>query len=115
MRGSAVSVALLLMIASEAKCAPIQTTASTNGNVLYQWCLGQNTIACVAYISGAVDTMAGGYPVFGGYRACVPVGVTYTQMQDIVMKYLQDHPEVRLTVAANLVAASVALAFPCAE
>ena len=45
--------------------------------------------------------------------ACAPANVTAGQLADVVLKYLQDHPEERHKAAVGLVATALINAFPC--
>ena len=44
---------------------------------------------------------------------CIPNRVTDRQTTDVVVRYLKEHPEQRHYAAANLVAETLAEAFPC--
>lgn len=50
-----------------------------------------------------------------GKYICTPDGVTATQKKDIVVRYLQVHPEERHYNAASTVWAAFKVAFPCAK
>lgn len=48
------------------------------------------------------------------YRACIPVTqVTRGQLRDIMVKYLDDHPELLHYTATSLAAKAFEMAFPC--
>lgn len=48
-------------------------------------------------------------------RFCTPDNVTNGQMEDIVVKYLKDHPDERHMLAAILVVKAMTKAFPCSS
>ena len=85
------------------------------GNTLYQKCQGNITqlSLCIGYIGGAYDGIAAMQDQTGQRIICPPAGVTQGQMRDIVVKYLQYHPETRNELAADLTALALGAAFPC--
>ena len=60
----------------------------------------------------AVASIVANEPV-AGWRACVPRGVHGRQLVDIMVKFLDDHPEGLHANAVTLVATAFAIAFPC--
>lgn len=68
----------------------------------------------IAYAVGAVDA-AHFYQRLAGVkdRICLPAGAKTDQVFDVACKYLDDHPEHRHWIAADLVAESAAQAWPC--
>jgi hypothetical protein len=48
-----------------------------------------------------------------GWMACVPDGVTGSQVNDVAMKYLAEHPQQRHFSAPSLIAKALSEAFPC--
>ena len=84
-----------------------------DGNDILILCTApQATKGCVAYLAGVVNSMAGGNSV-GGHRACIPKEVVTGQIVDIAVNYLRSHANERHTMAAHLIAAAMAEAFPC--
>jgi hypothetical protein len=67
---------------------------------------------------GAVEgAIASGYVtgVADAYPNCIPAGVTVGQLSDIILQYLEDHPEKRQLPAVTLVATAISERFPCAQ
>ena len=62
----------------------------------------------------AVAGIVANEPV-AGWRACVPRGVNGRQLVDIMVKFLDDHPEGLHANAVTLVATAFATAFPCSN
>ena len=87
-----------------------------DGNKLLSSCEGSDPVLkeyCYGYVVGISDTMEGN--AINGFRACVRIGVSKTQIFALATGYLKDHPEVRHYGAAGIVAAALAKAFPCEE
>jgi len=65
---------------------------------------GYNTGYCMGLVTGIAD----------GLRVmCVPDDVTYTQMERVVFKYLNDHPNQLHLWESLLVTQALVQAFPC--
>lgn len=88
-----------------------------DGNKLYEWCQGftpQTSVprdgyrfsSCEAYVLGSADV-----PYTRGF--CLDDRVTSTQIVDVVVAFLRDHPGGRHHLAAIVVAQALATAFPC--
>ena len=84
-----------------------------SGNDLLRDCEAQRP-ACVAYIEGALDMWVNGQ-TFGRSRkiVCLAPGVEAGQLRDIVIQWLNTHPEDRHLEASGLVIIAAAQAFPC--
>jgi Rap1a immunity proteins len=80
-----------------------------DGNELLKHCLEPIETAessyCLGYISGAADAL--------GDDICVPKEVNRGQMNDIVVRYLQTHSELRQRSGAELAEEALKEAFPC--
>jgi Ssp1 endopeptidase immunity protein Rap1a len=84
-----------------------------SGNELFETCK-RNPAACLGYISGSFDALAGSGGTLNGWRTCPPqAALTNVQIRDVVMKYLTEHPEYRHLSAAALIARALSSAFPC--
>ena len=66
----------------------------------------------MAYISGVADTTASG-GVIRGLKNCRHTHVTVQQLGDVVVQFLQKHPELRHHAASYLVAQALSESFPC--
>lgn len=91
-----------------------QSQDGLTGNALLRTiCDRQGESTCLAYIRGVAE----GLKVSEGSGAarlfCLPVGGDYGQARDVVVKYLNDHPEQRHYPAAYLVSFALTQAFPC--
>ncbi len=67
--------------------------------------------ACATYISGVAD--AGRGTTWDGVPYCVPMGVSSGQLNKVVIKFLNDHPESLHFAAASLTQRALLEAFPC--
>ena len=69
---------------------------------------------CLSYAMGVIDSMEAAVkdnllePLF-----CMPPAVTNDQIEDIVVKYVENHPEKRHLKGAAIVQAAMVQAFPC--
>jgi Rap1a immunity proteins len=77
------------------------------GNTLYTQCTGTIQAYCLGYVAGVMDAIAN-YDLI-----CVPPHVNLEQVQDIVVKYLHEHPESRHYSAASETTLALQQAFPC--
>jgi hypothetical protein len=84
------------------------------GNNLLSLCTSNGVLetgVCRGFVGGIADAMALD-PILGN-RACIPVPVTLGQARDVVIRFLEQHPEARHYSAASIVALALAAAFPC--
>jgi hypothetical protein len=109
------SATLLLLLVSAS--AHSQRVSTMTGNTLLEACESKDAFQhalCLGYIQGATDIDAMDGATFPERRrSCVTENVTNGQIEDVVVKYLRDHPEERHLLAAILVVRAVAKAFPC--
>ena len=87
-----------------------------SGNTLLAKCVGppENQLICAGYTAGIYDMInlletTSAVPK----RHCFPPGVTRLQLHDVVIRYLQEHPEQRHMGAAALVSDALEDAWPC--
>jgi Rap1a immunity proteins len=85
----------------------------SRGNVLYAACMNTNStyqVACHAYIEGVTQ---GYYSTDESRRnVLMPEGVSYGQIDDVVVNYLNKHPENRLILSALLIIQALHEAWP---
>jgi hypothetical protein len=93
---------------------PLIPASFVTGNDLWQRCNSERqALMCWGYIEGVADVMEIGLLSSIGWRACFPDHATLGQFRDVVVLYLQTHPESRHTSAFGLVGHALAEAFPC--
>jgi Rap1a immunity proteins len=95
----------LAFFAGETKAAGV----FHSGNTLYAKCTSPETYDrayCLGYLVGAVDMMEGD-------EACTPQGMTAGQVQDIFLKYMREHPELRDKRADHLIIVIFGTLYPC--
>lgn len=86
------------------------------GNELYSFCEVQDNERCMGYILGTVDTALAVETAFNQPPPfCFGEGVRASQVRDVVVIYLRDHPANRHLGAAGLIFSAVKQAFPCAK
>ncbi len=83
-----------------------------SGNKLHEVCYATDetrilAAACVGYITGAVDFLV------WRKRACLPNTLSMAHLTSVVMTHLNEHPEKRQLIAAEIVAAFATNAWPC--
>lgn len=92
----------------------------SSGNKLLKLCIayrslspGERDYAALGRDAFCLGFIAGVQAVNEGTKVCTPEGVTYAQTEDVVVKYLQDHPERLHESSARLVADALSGAWPC--
>jgi hypothetical protein len=85
--------------------------AFETGNRLLGYCTtsapGPAEMVCLGYVEGVADDMEAKRMI------CLPAHVTTGQLEDIVVRYLREHPESRHLVASELIAGALLETFPC--
>lgn len=102
---------LLLITLALTVFFPVDGKATT-GNELYYDCVSSSDYdqtRCLAYISGVAD----GIGLSDSLGLCVPTGVTYGQIQDVIVKFLGDRPEGRHYSASFLIYTALFDAYGC--
>lgn len=66
---------------------------------------------CIGYTASVADVL--GQYLINGYSACIPSEATYGQISEVVLKYLNDNPQMRHYNAHGLAAIALSEAFPC--
>jgi hypothetical protein len=107
---------LVLLIAA-VFCEKEAAGAIVTGNRLLDDCQKPNDEIsgpfCGGYIAAIADVLSNKNNSVNGARACLSGGVTIGQLRDIVVQWLQRHPQHRHNGAEGLVAAALMEAFPC--
>jgi hypothetical protein len=101
-------IALLMM----AEVASLQT-----GNGLLEACtsIPEMQIACIEYVSGVADGASAVQREARSRSVCIPRDAQLGQMKDVVVNYLQAHPEIRQNHSGELVLDALQRAFPCSR
>lgn len=108
--------------------------SNITGNQLLEICQSADLAKqgfCVGYSTGVLEGMRWGAAVpllraevpqaeveesidtFLGY--CLPEGATHGQYKDVIVRYIDQHPETRHTSARLLAQLALVEAFPCAD
>jgi Rap1a immunity proteins len=109
-RGVVGSMKLIRPLTIYIICLIPQQLLAITGNDLYSLCTTERALEeiCAGYLTGALD-------VFPERTFCPPKGTTLSQIKDVVVIFLRDHPETRHQRAPDLVAAAIKAAFPCKQ
>ena len=95
---------------------PVAEAGFMDGNKLLTRCRNETDVYdqayCLAYIVAITDTLWGENAV-QGYRACPLGSLVQGRALDIVVSWLEAHPQHRHFSANGLVAAALSEAFPC--
>jgi hypothetical protein len=94
----------------------VAIAGEVSGNDLLDWCKKPVPMGamCVGYIVGASDANLDFFNALGAeHLFCIPNGVTREQTRDVVVKYLNAHPERRHFSASSQVPQALEEAFPC--
>lgn len=91
-------------------------TQFLTGNELHEYCTsctGNNELYCLGYMAGVSDTL--NHPLVRNDRLgiCMPKSVSMGQVQDIVLKFFDENPQIRHLSASGLVSAALLKVFPC--
>ncbi len=107
-------VALFIMATS----MPVESNETlTTGNDLVRYCEKENRIER-KYYSGYCDGVIRGFidgVNFGMRAICLPENITHSQLRKIIMKYLEDRPEILHQWYGLLIANAFTKVFPCEE
>ncbi len=90
------------------------------GDELYSWCKTTRGglpnepvgVYCAGFLNGIVDVHGEKTTIYG-HRACLPLSVTVRRLREIVVTWLEDHPDKLHLVAHGLVGEALSEAFPC--
>jgi hypothetical protein len=106
-----------------AACSLIWTNSAqaqvyfSTGTQLLEKCLAEPGslahIACTGEITGAVDQIRYENEVTGKCGIAVPDEVTRGELRDVVVKFLQDNPDMLPAPSAHLIVYAMIQAFPC--
>jgi hypothetical protein len=108
--------ALLVLCCMESGLAADNYESTESGNTLLAKCVGApaTQLVCAGYTTGIYDMI--NFLEATNTTAklhCFPPGVTRLRIHDVVVHYLQEHPEQRNTGAASLVRDALQEAWPC--
>jgi hypothetical protein len=111
--GCAAALALACLPAS---AQDLTGRAFYSGNDMWSLCASNDAFEaglCRGFVVGVADVMGLRTAILGSGTACIPLPVNAGQATDVAKRFLEQHPESRHQAAAGLVAAALALAFPC--
>jgi hypothetical protein len=109
MRVAAVMLAVLLA----ASAAAAQRVSNVKGTTLLKACTGSSTMACDAYVDGFGDAIEAEGKA--NAVACIPPSVTGSELRDVLVKFLKEHPEDQHLKASALATRAFGKAYPCGK
>ena len=65
--------------------------SNVKGTTLLKACTGPKSESCDAYVDGFGDAISAGGKDHA--LACLPIAATGTELRDVLVKFLKDHPE----------------------
>jgi hypothetical protein len=110
MSRAAVSLAIALLLAASTAARAV---APVDTNQLLKICTGKDTLACEGFIMGALGMHledAKTHPIVCPARSSTP-----QDLRQVVVKYMQAHPETRSLKAAGVTVLALHQAFPCGK
>jgi hypothetical protein len=102
---------LLVLLAAGA--AHAQRVSNVKGTTLMKACTGAKLEQCDAYVDGFADAISAGGKDHA--LACIPIPATGTELRDVLVKFLKDHPEDQHLKASTLASRAFAKAYPCGK
>jgi hypothetical protein len=93
-----------------AVCASTSSKAAYfDGNTLLAQCTGPDIgkLACLFYVSGVVDAHSDKVAQVGSQPLVIPPGVTPGQQVDVVVRFLNEHPQIRHWPASRLIYSAI--------
>lgn len=85
-----------------------------DGNQLLNWCNNKTEeLICLGYIIGAGDEQDMNMAMTGNFYYCLPSNMTFGQMKNVVLKYMEQYPENLHLGAWQMVAFAYKEYFPC--
>jgi hypothetical protein len=93
--------------------AQAQRVSNVKGTTLMKACTGSSSAQCDAYVDGFSDAISAG----GKERAlaCIPIAATGTELRDVLVKFLKEHPEDQHLKASTLASRAFTKAYPCSK
>jgi hypothetical protein len=98
-----------MLIASSA--ARGQRVSNVTGTTLLRACTGASTTSCDAYVDGFGDAIEEGGRA--NALACIPRSATGTELRDVLVKFLKDHPEDQHLTAGAIAKKAFGKAYAC--
>ena len=93
--------------------AHAQRVSNVTGVTIMKACTGPTHDQCDAYVDGFGDAITAGGKDHA--LACIPKASTGTELRDVLVKFLKDHPEDQHFKAGTLATRAFAKAYPCSK
>lgn len=92
--------------------AAAQTGGVFTGNDLKKVC-DSDQMGCIMYVMGSADSWTVAHYWYKLQPACYPNGAIIAQRKAILIKFLNDHPEMLHQPAGAIYVTAMSQAFPC--
>ena len=108
-----IRILLAVALVSAAGAAQAQRVSKVNGTRLLKLCSAgmPSSEQCDIYLSGVADAMA--LQPAASRMACIPLAVTGTQLREVALKVMHEHPEKLQLPAGDIATHAFAEAYPC--
>ncbi len=97
-----------------ALAAPARAEYFETGRDLYQKCKAAGTasqVFCFGFIIGIADVMEDNS--LDGRSACIPKDATIQQVAEVVIRFLEDNPDIRDFTGESLTVQALSERYPC--
>jgi len=105
------SILVAVLVLGASGTAWAQRQSPVKGSTLMAACTGNGKVACDAYLDGFSDAVL--EEGHANAVACIPVSATGTELRDVLVKYLRDHPEMQSQRASTIVKNALSKAYAC--
>ncbi len=105
----AIAIAVLLLATEAGTAAGLQPRLMDGTQLLHACQDAADGSFCLGYAAGAYDAYTQAIPVY----SCPPHDVTPAAVRDVVVKYLNEHPERLQPPATHLVSEAMMQGWPC--
>jgi len=104
-------IAFALACVLAAGAAQAQRISNVRGTTLMKACTGPSPTACDAYVDGFGDAIKAEGKEHA--LACIPTAATGTELRDVLVHYLKNHPEDQHIEAGIIASRAFSKAYPC--
>lgn len=112
------TVSTALVLTALLTLAPYTRSDFQTGQKLLESCAADQDprahAFCVGYVAAIADVLGRGEEDISSWYACIPEDTTQGQAAEVAIQWLETHADTQQHTAADLIAQSLAKAYPCA-